>query len=137
MSAQNGSARNPRCLGISSAKSTLSNAGRILRDWSPFVFLLLFYHGFRAKLWMLIMPVDLDDVLLDWDRRLFGETPSVWTEAITVPWLTDILSVAYFSHLVLPALIGIVWYAKKTVVFREFLLTSSRMSQKSGPKKNE
>lgn len=39
-------------------------------------------------------------LLLTWDRRLLGETPSVWLEQISSPALTDVMSLFYFTYLV-------------------------------------
>lgn len=68
------------------------------------------------------MPRDRDAQLLAWDRRFFGETPSVPLERLLAPLLTDILTAAYFLHLVLPPVLAWLWYRKDRAVFREFLL---------------
>src|SRR5262249_55630577 len=103
-------------------RGALREIGNIARDWLPFLLFLLAYGTFVSKIWLLLLPHDRDAQLLAWDRRLFGETPAFRLQAITHPLLTDILTMAYFLHLILPPVLAWLWYRKDRMVFREFLL---------------
>ena len=102
--------------------STVRQILRTFRDWRPFLLFLLFYEAFRTRIWQLILTRDLDAELLNWDRRLFGETPSVWMDRLVHPVLTDVMALAYFLHLILPPVVAFVWYRRDRRGFREFLL---------------
>jgi membrane-associated phospholipid phosphatase len=97
-------------------------AGQVLRDWLPFCLFLMMYEAFRVSIWNLVAPVEADGALLAWDRRLLGETPSVPLDSFVRPWATSLLTVAYAMHLVLPPIVGLLWYRRDLRVFREFLM---------------
>lgn len=96
--------------------------GGVLRDWLPFLLFLLAYETFQSRIWAILLPHDRDAQLLSWDRRLFGETPSLQIQSWISPVMTDAMVAAYFLHLVLPPIVAIAWYLKDRRVFREFLL---------------
>lgn len=100
----------------------LTPTTRLLRDWSPFFFFVIFYAAFSGVLWRVLQPQDRDAWLLGIDRALFGETPAVAMQAIMSPVLTDLLAVCYFLHLVLPPLLALAIYSAKRTLFRELLL---------------
>ena len=60
-----------------------------------------------------INPHDIDPLLIRADYILFKGYPTVMMEKITVPFLTDILQVAYSSYYFLPITLGIVLLIKK------------------------
>jgi len=96
-------------------------------DWweLSFIFLpaaLLVYESFRSHLWQSLLGPDRDATLLALDRRLFGETPAVTLQRFITPWLTDALVIAYFLHLVLPAILAVSLYRQGLGKFRPFLL---------------
>jgi membrane-associated phospholipid phosphatase len=97
--------------------------GHILRDWSPFLIFLMLYESFRLNTWSLVSPVDKDALLLRTDLTLFGVTPSVPLDRWISPAMTQVMVIAYFLHLILPPLIGLVWYRRDITVFRQFLLS--------------
>src|SRR5438105_2489553 len=94
----------------------------IARDWLPFLLFLLFYGTFHAALWQTIQPRIFDGQLLAIDRRLFGETPSVWMQSWISDGLTSFLSLCYFLHLILPPIVAGLWYRRDVRAFRELLL---------------
>lgn len=102
--------------------STVRQILGTFRDWLPFLLFLLFYEAFHTRIWQLILTQDLDAELLEWDRRLFGETPAIWMDRLVHPVLTDIMTLAYFLHLILPPVVAFVWYRRDRRGFREFLL---------------
>ena len=112
-----------RPVGAPAIREVTAETGSILRDWSPFLVFLMLYESFRVSTWAVVSPADNDAALLRIDRLLFGETPSVPMDAWIRPWLTEVMSVAYFLHLVLPPVIGLIWYRRDLIVFRQFLLS--------------
>lgn len=78
---------------------------RVLHDWYP---LLLVPMAFRELHYLVhpINPVDADHALRAWDRWLFGVDPTVWLQAWTTPFLTEILQLVYSSYYFMP--IGLV-----------------------------
>lgn len=111
-----------RPIGVPAFSTVSVETGHILRDWFPFLAFLMIYEAFRLRTWALVLPVDKDAMLLRWDTRLFGVTPSVPLEAWIAPSLTTLLTYAYALHLVLPPVMGLLWYRRSLHVFREFLL---------------
>lgn len=111
-----------RPIGAPAIRDVTAQTGSILRDWSPFLAFLVLYEGFRVNTWSVVSPVDKDALLLGWDRALLGETPSVAMDAWIQPWLTQIMIVAYFLHLILPPIVALIWYRRDLLVFRQFLL---------------
>lgn len=112
-----------RPIGEPGIRQVSRQTGSVFRDWLPFLIFLMLYEGFRVNTWNVVSPVDKDAMLLRWDMRLFGTTPSVPLDAWIRPWLTQLLIVAYFLHLVLPPVMGLIWYRRDLTVFREFLLS--------------
>jgi membrane-associated phospholipid phosphatase len=103
-------------------RGSIASVGHVLRDWSPFAFFLFTYEAFRLSIWSTVLPQDRDGPLLRLDRFLFGETPAVGLERFIRPAITDVMTIAYFLHLLLPPVIAFVWYRRDRRVFRHFLL---------------
>ena len=101
----------------------LRRAATILRDWLPFLLFLGLYESFQSRLWQDVHPALRDPALLRIDRALFGETPAFVLQHFEAPWLTAILAICYFLHLVLPAVLGTLLYIRDRQTFRAFLLT--------------
>ena len=104
-------------------EAILHRLGRLLRDWLPFLTFLLVYQSFNNHLWRALLTRDRDAELLAIDRVLFGETPSVPMQALVHPFLTDVMSIAYFLHLFLPPALALAWYKADRRGFREYLLS--------------
>lgn len=81
-----------------------------LRYCVAFLFTWVFYTTIRRIVPAIGAP-DRDALLLEWDRWLFGETPSVFTESIRGPWLDDLMSAGYlFFHVYLTcAILSSIW----------------------------
>lgn len=103
--------------------TTLRDVAEIFRDWSPFLFFLLAYEAFRMRIWAILLPQDRDALLMMWDRALFGETPAILLQPLISPALTDLLTLAYLSHLILTPLLACIFYFRDRHSFRQFLLT--------------
>jgi membrane-associated phospholipid phosphatase len=112
-----------RPVGAPAIREVTAETGSIIRDWSPFLVFLMLYESFRVSTWNVVSPADKDAALLHIDRLLFGQTPAVPMDAWIRPWLTEVMAVAYFLHLVLPPIIGLLWYRRDLLVFRQFLLS--------------
>ncbi|MFN7972753.1 MAG: phosphatase PAP2 family protein [Acidobacteriota bacterium] len=96
--------------------------GTFLRDWLPFLLLLMFYGAFRTQLYDVVHLPDRDRELLAIDRAFLGETPAVAAQRLASTALTNVMSLAYFLHIALPPVIAFLWYRRDRQVFREYLL---------------
>jgi membrane-associated phospholipid phosphatase len=112
-----------RPIGSGGTGTLSAETGDVFRDWFPFLVFLLIYESFRTATWAIVAPVDKDALLLRWDLALFGGTGSVWFDPYVRGWLTSVLTIAYFLHLVLPPVMGLLWYRRDLRVFRSFLLS--------------
>ena len=112
-----------RPIGEPAIREVTARTAIILRDWSPFLVFLILYESFVLNTWNAVAPVDKDATLLRWDVALFGQTPSVPLDAWVQPWLTRVMVAAYILHLILPPVIGLIWYRRDLTVFRQFLLS--------------
>ncbi len=77
---------------------------------SPILFIVLIYESL-GNLIQYLHP-DIDQTLIRIDRWLFGVEPTLWMQRWIVPWLTDLLSVAYVSYYFLPFVLVLVLYLK-------------------------
>lgn len=111
-----------RPVGESHIEEVSAETGHILRDWSPFLLFLMLYESFRVNTWTVVSPEGKDAMLLGWDRALFGETPSATMDGWINGGLTQLLSIAYFLHIVMPPVMGLLWYRRDLAVFRQFVL---------------
>ena len=84
--------------------------GPLFNDFSPILFIVLIYQSL-GDLIQYLQP-DIDSVLIHIDFFLFGVHPTVWMERWIVPWLTDLLSLAYVSYYFLAIVLGIALYLK-------------------------
>ena len=75
--------------------------GKFINDFSPVLYIILIYQSL-GDLTHYLHP-DIDPQLIRIDFLLFGVNPTVWMQRWIVPWLTDVLSVAYLSYFYLPA----------------------------------
>lgn len=55
-------------------------------------------------------PYDWDKLLLEWDYTLVGFDATIWFEQFVTPWLTEILTIAYFSYYIIPTMTFIILY---------------------------
>jgi hypothetical protein len=73
-------------------------------------FMAWFYFSIARLTASLGLPI-WDETLYALDRALFQETPAVFCQSLTVPWLTDLLSACYLSfHIYLQlAVLHVLW----------------------------
>lgn len=104
----------------------------VLRDWLPFILLLLVYDLSRGAAEALGRPTQWH-LQLDFDRWLFGGTePTVWLQAHLKepfpPWWETIVSLIYVSYFFAPyAVAGVLWLRDRTAWRRfaaQFVLIS-------------
>lgn len=84
--------------------------GALFNDFSPGLFVILIYQSLGDLIQYL--QSDIDSVLIRIDFFLLGVHPTVWIERWIVPWLTDLLSLAYASYYFLPVVLAITFYLK-------------------------
>ncbi len=85
-------------------------AGTFLYRFSPIVFVVSIYESL-GNLIQHLKP-DIDPLLLKIDVAIFGVEPTLWIQKWIVPWLTDILSLAYLSYYFIPVTLITVLYLK-------------------------
>ena len=79
--------------------------------FSPILFIVLIYESLGDLIHYL--HPDIDQTLIQIDLFLFGVHPTLWMQRWIVPWLTDLLSLAYLSYYFLPVTLVVVLYLKK------------------------
>jgi len=74
--------------------------------WSP-LFIIPMNFTELHDLVHVVHPQDIDPILVQIDRILFGVDPTVWMERLLNPWLTEILQIVYSTFYFLPIVLGI------------------------------
>jgi len=54
-----------------------------------------------------VNPYEFDDVLIIWDRFIFGTDPTVWLHQFSFPALTEFLQISYMTYFLMPLIHGI------------------------------
>lgn len=83
-----------------------------IHDWYPAP---LIYFSFK-EMYVIIQSLgmgDLDDLLIDIDRWLFGVDPTLWIAQFASPLLTEILQIAYTSFYFLMIAVGYELYVRR------------------------
>ncbi|HXX36156.1 MAG TPA: phosphatase PAP2 family protein [Thermodesulfobacteriota bacterium] len=80
---------------------------------SPILFVIFIYESL-GDLIQYLQP-DIDAQLIRIDFFLFGVQPTFWMQRWIVPWLTDILSLAYISYYFIPVVFIVVLYLRNRV----------------------
>ncbi|MEJ7595999.1 MAG: phosphatase PAP2 family protein [Planctomycetaceae bacterium] len=62
-----------------------------------FVTVWLLYSGSGRIINAIQLP-DCGELLLSWDRQLFGESPAVSLQSLASPWMNEILSAGYLTY---------------------------------------
>jgi len=84
----------------------------ILRDWYPAVYVLLIFKQLGALV-PAVNPATLDDVLLSWDRAVFGGHPGALLDGLASPLFTEILRACWLSYFILPFLVAVPIYLRR------------------------
>jgi len=85
-------------------------AGMFFYPFSPILFVVSIYESL-GNLIQYLQP-DIDPLLVEIDLFIFGVEPTLWIQKWIVPWLTDILSLAYLSYYFIPVVLIVVLYFK-------------------------
>ena len=96
---------------LSYDRKTAGRLGELTFTFSPILFIVLIYESLGDLIHYL--HPDIDQTLIRIDHSLFGVHPTIWMERWIVPWLTDLLSLAYLSYYFLPLTLIVVLYLKK------------------------
>jgi membrane-associated phospholipid phosphatase len=94
----------------------------ILRDWFPFLVILLMYYSLWGDATHTLVTRDMDAELIEWDQRLFGFQASVALQPIISPTLTAWMEFAYFFHVLnIPIVACFVYLKRSKERFREMM----------------
>lgn len=94
----------------------------IIRDWLPFLFILLMYYSLWGDATLMLVTSDRDAVLMAIDQKLFGFQASLVLQRIISPPLTAWMTFAYFFHVINIPLVGCFIYLRRDRArFRELM----------------
>lgn len=94
----------------------------IVRDWFPFLVILLMYYSLWGDATHLLTTTDRDRSLIAWDQRLFGFQASVALERFVNPTLTGWMEFAYVYHIWnIPLVACFLYLARPHERFREMM----------------
>lgn len=97
-------------------------AFRILLDWLPAILCILVYENLH-DLVKRIHQETFDRRLAAIDTMIFGVQPTLWLQRYAMPWLTDLLSLAYSSCFFTPAILaGLLYTSGRIREFKKFML---------------
>jgi membrane-associated phospholipid phosphatase len=96
---------------------------RALCDLSPIFFILAVFE-LLGGITPYLRP-DIDSLLIKADLALFGVHPTVWMEDLFIPWVADILALAYISYYFIPLILILILYFKGRS--NEFFLTAGTL----------
>lgn len=85
----------------------------IIRDWFPFLVILMMYYSLWGDATLLMVTTDRDQALMAIDQRLFGFQVSLALQRIISPGLTAWMSFAYFFHIINIPLVGCFIYLRR------------------------
>jgi membrane-associated phospholipid phosphatase len=94
----------------------------IVRDWFPFLIILLMYYSLYGDATLLMVTTDRDQALIGLDQRLFGFQASLILQRIISPGLTAWMNFAYFYHIInIPLVALFVYNWRERARFREMM----------------
>ena len=94
----------------------------IVRDWFPFLVILLMYYSLWGDATHLLVTRDMDAALIEWDQPLFGLQASVAIEPWVSPPLTAWIEFAYIFHIFnIPIVACFVYLRRARPRFREMM----------------
>jgi membrane-associated phospholipid phosphatase len=97
---------------LSSDRKTVGRLRELSFTFSPILFMVLIYESLGDLIHHL--HPDIDPALIRIELFLFGVQPTIWMQRWIVPWLTDLLSLAYLSYYFLPLTLVVVLYLRKS-----------------------
>jgi membrane-associated phospholipid phosphatase len=94
----------------------------ILRDWFPFLVILMMYYSLWGDATHLLITRDRDTALISLDQRLFGFQASVALQRIVSPPLTSWMEFAYVFHIInIPLVACFIYLRRSRKRFREMM----------------
>jgi membrane-associated phospholipid phosphatase len=103
-------------------RSFLRPYWEIVRDWFPFLAILLMYYSLWGDATHLLVPLDRDWELIVLDQRLFGFQASVAMQRFITPPRTAWMEFSYFYHILHIPLVGcFVYLCRPRARFREMM----------------
>jgi membrane-associated phospholipid phosphatase len=96
---------------------------KIVRDWFPFFLLSACYYALFSNLMLRVNPHMADTALSRMDAALLGNQASILLEPWINPWLTDFLSLVYFSYVFTLPGVALYFYLKQEkIIFRRVMM---------------
>jgi membrane-associated phospholipid phosphatase len=96
---------------------------KIVRDWFPFLLLSACYYALYTNLMLRVNPHTADTVLSKMDATLLGNQAAFLLEPWINPWVTDFLSLVYFSYVfTLPGVALYFYLAQEKMIFRRVMM---------------
>jgi len=94
----------------------------IIRDWFPFLVILLMYYSLWGDATLLMVTTDRDQVLIGLDQRLFGFQASLVLQRFISPGMTAWMTFAYFFHIInIPLVACFLYVGRDRARFREMM----------------
>lgn len=94
----------------------------ILRDWFPFLVILMMYYSLWGDATHLLVTTDRDAELIAWDQRLFGFQACVAIQRFISPPLTAWMEFAYAFHILnIPIVACFIYLRRSRLRFREMM----------------
>jgi len=94
----------------------------IIRDWFPFLMILLMYYSLWGDATRLLVTHDRDQALINIDQRFFGFQASLVLQRIISPGLTTWMEFAYFYHIInIPLVACVLYMSGNRARFREMM----------------
>jgi membrane-associated phospholipid phosphatase len=94
----------------------------IIRDWFPFLVILMMYYSLWGDATHLIVTSDRDHALIALDQRLFGFQASLVLQRIISPRMTAWMIFAYFYHIInIPLVACFLYLYRDRARFREMM----------------
>lgn len=94
----------------------------IIRDWTPFLIILMMYYSLWGDATHLLVTHDRDAALIAWDERLFGVQASVAMQRFVTPALTSWMQFSYAFHLFnIPIVACFIYLKRPRLRFREMM----------------
>jgi membrane-associated phospholipid phosphatase len=92
---------------------------RVICDFSPVFFIAIIFE-LLGRITPYVCP-DIDNLMIRIDLALFGAYPTVWLERFFIPWVADLLALAYISYYFIPLILIIILYISGKE--KEFFIT--------------
>jgi membrane-associated phospholipid phosphatase len=94
----------------------------IIRDWFPFLVILLMYYSLWGDATLLMVTTDRDQALIALDQRLFGFQASLVLQRIISSRMTAWMAFAYFFHVInIPLVACFIYVRRPRARFREMM----------------